>query len=347
MNGWHYQRYLHSLLPVIDILAPAPQQLAALLDGTGITVADLQLPDTLISRTQELAFFRNVVAQCGRPGLAIEVGAQISPWKMGAPGYAEMACRTAREAIELLKRYRCLTMPYMRWDTLVIGDEVVHRITDTDHLGELRPFISEMALAMLRNQSVALMGEGCQPTAVSFSYAAPDDIDCYTHYFGVEPSFNQRTTELRLPLAYLDCEREGYDAMVKSSMEQLCQTMASRLQREPDIVQEVTSILRSANEGMPSLEQIAPRVGLSPRTLRRRLQEKNTNFRILLDGVRRQRALEDLRRRELTIQAISERCGFSELHSFYNAFKRWTGTSPAQYRAEQFSASLTPVVGVA
>lgn len=332
MNGRYYQRYVQSLQPVLNALEVEEVELEALFEGTGIDVGDLQIADKLISRIQELAFYRNLQSQLGRPGLAMAIGSKISPRAMGAVGFAEMACRTPREALELVKRYRCLSMPYMRWDTLVIGNEVVHRITDIDHMGKLQPFIMEMALAMLKRQTGELLGAEAQPTALSFCYENPGNTECYRECFGIEPQFNQRTTELRFPVAYLDCERHNYDPMIKASMEQLCQSMASRLIGEPDIVQEVHSILRASTNTLPGVEETARRFGLSPRTLRRRLQEQGTSYRMLLDQVRQERAQEYLSESDLAIKVIAERCGFCELHSFYSAFKRWTGSSPACYR---------------
>ena len=338
MSDQYYQRYTQSLRPILQAIEP--DTLKALFEGTGIRVRDLHNGERMISRSQELAFYRNLLEYPGSSGLAMSIGLATTLSSTGAVGYAQMACRTARQAIELGQRYRCLTIPYMRWDVLVIGKEVVHRITDTDDLGDLRPFVMEIMLAMIKRQTEELMGADCQPTGLSLCYQNPGCAEHYIENFGVKPRFAQRTTELRFPAAGLDCERHCDDPLMMETMEQLCQQMASRLMREPDLVQEVLIVLRADTGTLPCVKEIAQRFGVSPRTLRRRLAEKDSSYRMLGDQVRRERAVNYLRDNELALTTVAERCGFAELHSFYSAFKRWTGFSPASYRSQLAACHL-------
>ena len=85
-------------------------------------------------------------------------------------------------------------------------------------------------------------------------------------------------------------------------------------------------------DGEPSLEQIAPRLHMSPRTLHRRLEEEGTSFRQVLAEVRRELAARHLSERRLAIGEIAFLLGFSEPSAFHRAFKRWTGHAPLAYR---------------
>ena len=331
MGGRNYKRFTQSLQPLLNTIGP--DHLQPLLRETGITIRDLHSGDKLISRTQELALYGNLVRHPEYRELAIGIDVGRSPQGFGPVGYAQAACRTAREAIELSKRYRCLTIPYLRWDVLVIGDEVVHRLTDTDGLGELRPFMMEMLLAIINRQTLELMGPECRATALSLCYEDTGFARHYLNYFGVKPNFAQHSTEIRFPVAFLDCERRGYDPIMKASLEQLCQRMASRVMCEPDVADEVINVLRASGDVLPGMEHIAQHFGLSSRALRSRLQRLGRSYRALVDQVRRERAFEYLRDTTLTLPLVAQRCGFNELHSFYNAFKRWTGSSPAHYRS--------------
>jgi AraC-like DNA-binding protein len=79
---------------------------------------------------------------------------------------------------------------------------------------------------------------------------------------------------------------------------------------------------------------------MSPRTLGRRLQEQGTTLKALLDDTRRRLALEYLRNRAHTLTEIAFLLGYSELSAFNRAFRRWTGSTPMQYR--EHAASLPP-----
>nr|MBA3542504.1 helix-turn-helix transcriptional regulator [Deltaproteobacteria bacterium] len=72
---------------------------------------------------------------------------------------------------------------------------------------------------------------------------------------------------------------------------------------------------------------------LSTRTLKRRLAEHATTFSTIVEEVRRQRALLLLDNRELSIGEIATRLGYTELPNFTRAFRKWTGMTPAAYRA--------------
>src|SRR5262249_12533101 len=90
-------------------------------------------------------------------------------------------------------------------------------------------------------------------------------------------------------------------------------------------------------EGQPTVEQIAPRLHMSPRTLHRRLEEEGTSFRQVLTEVRRERAMRPLTRRQPAISGIAFLLVFSDARRFHRAFKRWTGHAPLSYREVVFS----------
>jgi AraC-like DNA-binding protein len=89
------------------------------------------------------------------------------------------------------------------------------------------------------------------------------------------------------------------------------------------------------SNGQPRLEQLAPRLHMSARTLHRRLEQEGTNFRRILSDVRRELALRHLAEGRLAIGEIAFLLGFSEVSAFHRAFKQWTGHAPHAYRASQ------------
>ena len=85
---------------------------------------------------------------------------------------------------------------------------------------------------------------------------------------------------------------------------------------------------------MPStpLQYVASKLAMSPRTLRRKLGAEGVRFQDLLDNKRRKVAEDYLSNSDLTIQQIAEQCDFSDGQNFSQAYKRWTGMSPTEYR---------------
>jgi len=93
---------------------------------------------------------------------------------------------------------------------------------------------------------------------------------------------------------------------------------------------------------LPALEAVGQALAMTPRTLRRRLHEEGHGFQALKDALRRDAAIEDLARPELTLLAIANRVGFSEASTFHRAFKKWTGVAPGAYRMSRIGAALGP-----
>jgi AraC-like DNA-binding protein len=83
---------------------------------------------------------------------------------------------------------------------------------------------------------------------------------------------------------------------------------------------------------LPALEDVAEHLQISTRTLRRQLAAEGVRFQQLQDSLRHRRALELLRRNELTIDEIADALGYSDPSNFGRAFRKWEGLSPSAWR---------------
>src|SRR5262249_16989559 len=82
----------------------------------------------------------------------------------------------------------------------------------------------------------------------------------------------------------------------------------------------------------PSVDALARALRVSERTLRRRLQAEGTSYQALLDGIRETLARELVARTRDGFEVIADRLAFADASTFFHAFKRWTGMTPAQFR---------------
>jgi AraC-like DNA-binding protein len=106
-------------------------------------------------------------------------------------------------------------------------------------------------------------------------------------------------------------------------------------ERVPEFTRRVrrTLVERLESEAQ-DLAAVARRLGMSARSLQRRLAEEETSFRQVLDGVRRELARHHLERRATPIEAVAYLTGFSEVSAFTRAVRRWFGRTPARLREE-------------
>ncbi|MGW5781430.1 AraC family transcriptional regulator [Streptomyces sp. NPDC003863] len=83
---------------------------------------------------------------------------------------------------------------------------------------------------------------------------------------------------------------------------------------------------------VPTPEQLADRLSVSPQTLRRRLAAEGTTYQRIRDQVRRDHAIAELTGGRISIERLSRQLGFSEPSAFHRAFRRWTGETPRSYQ---------------
>jgi AraC-like DNA-binding protein len=91
-------------------------------------------------------------------------------------------------------------------------------------------------------------------------------------------------------------------------------------------------IMRALHGGDPDRDVVAKRLGMSPRTLQRRLGERDTTYKDLLDTCRKALAEEHLKRNDLALCEIAYLLGFSDQSVFNRALKRWTGEPLLEFR---------------
>ena len=92
-------------------------------------------------------------------------------------------------------------------------------------------------------------------------------------------------------------------------------------------------LMRLLATGYPKLERVAGEVGITRRTLQRRLATAGTSYSNLVNEARYQLAAELLEDRNVPISSIAKAVGFANHSGFSRAFHRWTGMTPRRYRA--------------
>jgi AraC-like DNA-binding protein len=177
-----------------------------------------------------------------------------------------------------------------------------------------------------------------KPLEVHFAHAEPPCAAEIRNFFGCPVIFGSPPCALLFSPEQLALPCTRHDPWLAAYAQREIESVEKQMASEPASVagrveqQLVTSFGTSA----PSLEEIARRLGMSERTLRRHLAIERTSFRELVESARRQHAERLLAASLLTPQEIGFWLGFSDQSAFTRAFRRWTGQTPTQYRASSF-----------
>ena len=161
----------------------------------------------------------------------------------------------------------------------------------------------------------------------------PTDPETYASVFGCPVINRAPTSEIVFDASLVDLPVENADPGLLHFLRPIADEILECLPQREGVLQEVRScILEVLQEGDASLERVAASLNVSTRTLQRRLEAEGATFATVLDESRRMATFRYLRDPRISITETALLVGFSEPSTFYRAFKRWTGTTPAKYR---------------
>jgi AraC-like DNA-binding protein len=139
-------------------------------------------------------------------------------------------------------------------------------------------------------------------------------------------------SEIRFPESLLDGRLPQSDPTTCGSCVELCRHQLEELSDLDRTAGRVRALLEGCIDEPPSMMEVAAKLCMSPRSLRRRLDAEGTSFHEISDGLRRHIAERLLSDTTMTTETIAERLGYGDAANFRHAFKRWTGSSPRQFR---------------
>jgi len=156
----------------------------------------------------------------------------------------------------------------------------------------------------------------------------------YEEYFGCEVLFDQDSNKLVFTSEDLDTRSLKADKSINMFMMVRLQEKAEGIEISASkLLSDAHNLIKEAlPSGIPFAVEIGKHLGMSTRTLSRRLVEKGNTYRQLLQETQHQVSSELLTNTTETVSEIAFQTGFSEQSAFNRAFKRWTGLSPVEFR---------------
>jgi AraC-like DNA-binding protein len=181
----------------------------------------------------------------------------------------------------------------------------------------------------------AITGQRLCPERARFSHrraVAPAEL---TRMFACDIEFGSRGDEIMFPLSAKDIRIVNADRYLNALLLRYCdETVAQRRAKSEDwrcnVENAMAPLLPHAEATM---DNVARQLGVSRRTLARRLASENASFSGVLNELRRSLAKRYLEERELTLAEIAWLLGYREFSAFSHACKRWTGSSPRELRS--------------
>ena len=171
------------------------------------------------------------------------------------------------------------------------------------------------------------------PVAVYFAHEKPENIEDHKSFFGCDLIFNAEEYQIVWPKALMDEPVIQANPELYEVFEKYVKEIMEQIDRDEPVSRIVNKhLLDLIQKNDATLEAVASRMAIGPRTLQRKLRDEGLSFNTLLGNVRKEIAVYHLKRDMLTITQISYLLGFSEPSVFHRSFKKWTGVTPADFR---------------
>jgi AraC-like DNA-binding protein len=306
---------------------------AECLAATGIAPSQLAQPNAEVAAGQELEVIRNLVrALPDVPGLGLLAGARYHLTTHGIWGFALVSSPNLRSAISFGLRYLDLTFAFNRIGLQERSGEAMMILDDAEVPADLRRFLVEREGASIMTLQRDMFSAAIPLTRVEVSYPEPPYADMYVEVFGIRPQFGAPSNLAAFDAAVLDLPLPQANELTAQQCEEQCRDLLERRTRRAGMARQVGSHLISASGDIPTLDQVARALHVSPRTLRRQLAQEGSSFRSLVSEVRMALAEEYLSGDSMPVAEVATRLGYSDASSFTRAFVRQHGLPPGEFR---------------
>jgi AraC-like DNA-binding protein len=306
----------------------------ALLTATGLSQYDLNDPDVripcevlgaLVSAAQQSHF---------TPNLAVEV-AQRTP--MGAYpllDYLVLTSDTVGAGVKQLARYFRLVGNPVTFAVVDSGDEV--RVQFVSAAAQFSvEYVASLMVLHFRNETNGRF----HVTSVNLRHV-PDDLAGIQRALDCRVVAGSSWNGLSLPRAAWLLPLRRHDPVLRHMLESQANEVLARMPTRSGLADDVQRALASGlTSESTRIATLARRLGMSGRTLQRRLSGEGVSFQQLLDDVRKEAACRFISQPTLAICEVAYLVGYSEPAPFHRAFKRWYGMTPETFRQSLISSS--------
>ena len=326
--------------------------LAGLCQEAGLDVEFVNKPGAFCERSVIYRLWDLAAQASDDLNIGLKAYGEFHPSSFQIVGYTMMSSSTLKRALERLVRFSPLIGT--GFSLFLVKEQQHYRLASLDHRqhGSVKPRQhTDAALASLLGFCHWLAGgKSPQPLSVEFTYPEPEDTSEHQRLFGCP---------LRFGAAYDSILFDGQELLSPLSManEALATLHDSFAEAQLDLLSGYSIVGRiraliterlsqGQGQGQCDMESIAAALNISKRTLQRGLEKDGTQFKDVLNDVRRQMADFYLRHSHFNMKHVTCLLGFHDHSSFHKACTRWFGMTPGQYRADESLLAVEEAVPV-
>ena len=319
---------------IADDLRRSGHALDGLLREVGLVRADLSTAEDRILYAAYVGLIERAAVLLGDPGYGLKLGTSHGVRDNGLIGFIALNSSTLRDALANIERYVRVTNEGIDAVFEADGQESTLRFRETDKSLRGLRHNSEQAAAQIVKGALEVTRERATPVRVEFMHGRPNARIDYERIFRCPIKFRAEWDGVVFAEETLGLPVVGSDNKLLRVLECACRKIIGPAPRKHDLLHSVREyVVHRLAKGAAPIDDVARHFNMSSKTLERRLGDRGTNYRALVESIRRDLARRYLADSELRLQQIAYLLGYSEPAPLARAFKRWTGSTPMQYRA--------------
>jgi len=276
------------------------------------------------------------VKELNRDDVAILVAEQFRPSMFHVLGYAMMSSNTLQDAFARIVQYKRVVSDACNLELIERGDKLILELTLMNYEDTGRPVMNqtmcETFIAVIVKLSRELVSHALNPLAIKFSQHNEATASYLSDFFDAPIDFSQAKPAIVFDLEQSKRQLIGGNPLVTQAHEKMLDDFLSRIDKSDLSYVIKNKIYQALPLGAPSQVDVASELGMSLRNLQRKLKEQGTNYKDILEQTRKKLTLEYMQQAHLSISEIGYLVGFSSVGNFNRAFKRWTSSTPSEYR---------------
>ncbi len=236
-------------------------------------------------------------------------------------------------AIKRWCRHHRLLTDDLALDLQVAGGVATLSITEHRPIpGAVREFCLVSILRFLHGYACWAIDSRIVLREAFFPFGEPPHRDVYPLLFTPELRFDAAQARYSFDERYLSLPLQRDERALRTMLKRALPLTVLQYRRDRLLARRVRELLRTQPKVAANAEALAAHLHVSARTLHRQLREEGMSLQALKDEVRREQAVEQLRRTQRPIKQVALSIGFRNEKSFSRAFRQWTGQSPGEFR---------------
>lgn len=321
------------VLPIIKTLQQANVDYDPILKQVGIPKAIIKDPYARIEMRKMTDLWNLAAKYAADEQFGFKVAENIQPATFQSLVLLHHASRTARDSLEKVIRFASAvnTSLMFKVNKTERDTRVLVIFPDDERLVSYHAMDFFVAGVYLESTKVCALGTPIFKT-LALKRSRPVQPELYAEHFNCQVEFESNNFEIVFHNEFLDAPILTANAELARLCEQVLTEYLSRTNKDDIVNSVIVQITRTLSVGECSQEKVADQLGMSSRSLLRKLKGKNISYQSLLDHTRQQLALSLITDKRIPITNIGLHLGFNDSGSFSRSFKRWTGKSPRDYR---------------